>query len=219
MTGDVVLFGVGSVAEVVHYYLTHDSDYKVVAFTVDEEYKEEESKFDLPIIGFEDIQDKYPPEEFDMFVAVAYSNMNETRASKYEEAKTKGYDMISYVCSESVIWDNVEVGENCFIFENQTVQPFVEIGDNVILWSGNHIGHHSTIGDHCFISSHVVISGHVEIEPYCFLGVNSTISDGVSVAKRCLIGADALILNDTEKERVYLGSEATLYEKTSREVM
>ena len=54
-------------------------------------------------------------------------------------------------------------GDNCFILEDNTVQPFVRIGSNVTLWSGNHIGHDSTIGDHCFISSHVVVSGHVDI--------------------------------------------------------
>jgi sugar O-acyltransferase (sialic acid O-acetyltransferase NeuD family) len=219
MTGEVVLFGTGTVAEVIHYYLTHDSDYEVVAFTVDKEYRQNECKFDLPVVAFEDVQERYPPDEFDMFVAVAYSEMNKTRESKYKEAKDKGYDLISYVCSESMVWENVEIGDNCFIFENQTVQPFVEIGDNVILWSGNHIGHHSKIHDHCFVSSHVVVSGHVEIEPYCFLGVNSTISDGVTVAEGCLIGANALILNDTEEEQVYLGNEATLHDKSSTEVM
>ena len=50
-------------------------------------------------------------------------------------------------------------GDNCFILEDNTVQPFVTIGNNVTLWSGNHIGHDSVIEDDCFISSHVVVSG------------------------------------------------------------
>jgi len=95
------------------------------------------------------------------------------------------------------------MGENCFILEDVTIQPFVEFGDDVIVWSGNHIGHHSKIGNHCFITSHVVISGNVEVGDYCFLGVNSTIRDGIKIANHCVIGAGAVILKNTKEKEVY----------------
>jgi len=98
------------------------------------------------------------------------------------------------------------VGDNCFIFEDNTVQPFVTIGNNVTLWSGNHIGHHSVIHDHCFIASHVVVSGGVEIGEQCFIGVNATLRDHIRVGARCVIGAGALLLDHAEPEGVYLGA-------------
>jgi sugar O-acyltransferase (sialic acid O-acetyltransferase NeuD family) len=206
----VLIFGAGSFAEVVYYYLTKDSPFEVVAFTVDEKYITEKEKFGLPVVPFEKIEDVYPPDKFKMFVAIAYRNLNKIRAHKYREAKEKGYELISYICSKAIVWDNVEVGDNCFIFEANVIQPFVKIGNDVIIWSGNHIGHHTTIGDHCFIASHAVISGHVKIEPYCFLGVNATIRDGITIAKECLIGADALIIKDTQERGVYAGHPAKL---------
>lgn len=216
---EVVLFGTGSFAEIAYQYLSQDSEYEVVAFTADKAYIEEESLFGLPVIPFETVAEQYPPEEHGMFVAITYTNLNHLRASKCAQAKEKGYELISYVSSDSTVWDSVSIGENCFIFENQTIQPFVEIGNNVILWSGNHIGHHSTIGDNCFIASHVVVSGHVEIEEYCFLGVNSTIIDGVTVAEHTLVGAQALITDDTKKNGVYIGNKADLRATNSREIL
>lgn len=129
--------------------------------------------------------------------------MNRVRTRLYSEAKAKGFSIASYVSSKAYVWRNVEIGENCFIFEDNVIQPFVKIGNNVIIWSGNHVGHHSVIKDHCFIASHVVISGFVEIGEYCFLGVNATIANNLKIAKNCLIGASAIILRDTEEGKVY----------------
>jgi len=213
----VVIFGTGSFAEVAYYYLEKDSPYAVVAFTADKDLITEVEKFGLPVVPFEEVEKLYPPDRFKMFVAIGYSKVNKVREEKYNQAKEKGYELISYICSKAIVWDNVETGDNCFIFEANVIQPFVKIGNDVIIWSGNHIGHHSTIGDHCFIASHAVISGHCKIEPYCFIGVNATIIDGRTIAKECIIGADALIVKDTQKGGVYGGNPAkllrTVYDK------
>jgi len=207
----VVIFSTGEMAEIAHFYFTHDSPYEVAAFTEDENFIKEKELFGLPVIPFEEIEKNYPPDKFNMFIALSYRNINRIRAERYAEAKRKGYELVSYICTKSVYWGDTEIGDNCFIFENQTIQPFVKIGNNVIIWSGNHIGHHSVIGDHCFISSHVVISGHVRIGEYSFLGVNSTIRDGITIARECVIGAGTLILKDTVEKGVYKGKATELY--------
>ena len=120
-------------------------------------------------------------------------------------ARSMGYRLASYVSSRATVLNEGRIGDNCFIFEDNTIQPFVTIGDNVVLWSGNHIGHHSTIKDHCFIASHVVVSGGVEIDEQCFIGVNATLRDHIKIGARCVIGAGTLLLADAEPEGVYIG--------------
>lgn len=214
-TKKVVIFGTGDFAQVAHFYLTHDSLYEVAAFTANERFIREKELFGLLVVPFEDITQNYPADQFKMFIAVAYSNVNKVRAAKYYEAKSKGYELITYVNSKVTRWGNLEIGDNCFIFEDQTIQPFVKIGSNVIIWSGNHLGHHVTIGDHCFISSHVVISGRARIEPYCFIGVNVSIRDGITIARECVIGAGSVIVKDTQERGVYIGKAAELYSEDS----
>ena len=199
----IIIFGNEDFAEVAHFYFTHDSPYDIVAFTVHERFIKNKELFDLPVVPFEKIETIYPPSEFSMFIAIAYSKINKVRAKVYEDAKSKGYDLVSYVNSKVTKWEEIKMGENCFILEDVTIQPFVEFGDDVIVWSGNHIGHHSKIGNHCFITSHVVISGNVQVGDYCFLGVNSTIRDGIKIANHCVIGAGAVILKDTKEKEVY----------------
>lgn len=138
----VVIFGTEGLAQVAHFYLTHDSPYEVVAFTVDRDYIKENELLGLPIVPFGEIEESYPPDKFKMFVAMGYSNVNKARAEKYYEAKSKGYELISYVNSKSVLWGDTKIGDNCFIFENQTIQPVVKIGNDVIIQGGNHIKYH-----------------------------------------------------------------------------
>jgi sugar O-acyltransferase (sialic acid O-acetyltransferase NeuD family) len=214
----VVVFGTASFAQVVHFYLTHDSDHRIVAFTVHASHLTERELLGVPVIPFEEIERHYPPDAFGMFVAVGWKKVNQVRAAIYAEAKAKGYQLLTYVNSKSVHWGDTRIGDNCFIFENQTIQPFVTIGNDVIIWSGNHIGHHAAIGDHCFITSHVVISGHVRIGPYCVLGVNATIRDDISIGQSCVIGAGALIMKSTKDGEVYIGERTPVFPRPSDKI-
>ena len=188
-----------------HYYFARDSEHENVAFTVDREFRKDDDFLGLPLLDFDEVVERYSPETHKMFIALSYTKMNKIRAEKYCKAKALGYELVSYISSKCSFLTEYPIGENCFILEDNTVQPFVKIGNNVTLWSGNHIGHHSTIHDHCFIASHVVISGGVEIGESCFIGVNATLRDHIKVGEKCVIGAGALLLADAEPEGVYIG--------------
>ena len=202
---NLVIFGTGDIAELAHYYFTHDSDYRVVAFTVDGAFKKADKFCGLPVIAFDEILQHFLPTETEVFIALAYAKLNQLRKDKYLAVKALGYRLASFVSPDATVRNDGRIGENCFIFEDNTIQPFVTIGNNVTLWSGNHIGHHSTIHDHCFIASHVVISGGCEIGEQCFIGVNATLRDHIKVGAKCVIGAGTLLLADAEAEGVYIG--------------
>jgi sugar O-acyltransferase (sialic acid O-acetyltransferase NeuD family) len=206
MKTSLIIFGSGDIAQLAHYYFTTDSEYQVVAFTVDSAYLIEQTFCNLPVIPFEELATHYPANLHEMFIALSYSKLNAIRKEKYLTAKTMGYRLASFISSHATVLNDKRIGENCFIIEDNTIQPFVKIGNNVTLWSGNHIGHHSTIKDHCFIASHAVISGGVEIGEQCFIGVNATLRDHIKIGEKCVIGAGALLLADAEPEGVYIGT-------------
>lgn len=214
----LVVFGAGDIAKLAHYYFTRDSKHEVVAFSVDKEYLKDDIFLGLPLLDFDRITDHYPPKIYKMFIALSYAKMNKVRAEKYYKAKELGYELVSYVSSRCSFLTDKPVGENCFILEDNTIQPFVKIGNNVTLWSGNHIGHESVIEDHCNITSHVVVSGHVHIHQYCFIGVNATIRNSITIAPETLIGAGAIIMKDTIEKGVYIPQRAELFSKKSDEI-
>ncbi len=215
---EIVLFGNGQMAETAHVYIEHDSPFTVVAFCVDKERISSDNYRGLPLVAFEEVDNIYPPGRYDMFIPMSAKDFNTQRESKFYAAKAMGYTMVSYVSPHAMVAPKTRIGENCFIFEANVIQPFASIGDNTILWSGNHIGHHSSIGAHCFLASHVVISGRVTVGNNCYFGVNSTVRDGVTIAPKCTIGAGALIMRDTDEFQVYMGLPGKRVPQKSDEV-
>jgi sugar O-acyltransferase (sialic acid O-acetyltransferase NeuD family) len=214
----VILFGSGQMASMISFYLSHDSPFEVVAFTVDGEHIKEATLLGLPIVPFEDIERDYPPGEFAMSIPISYRGANQLRAEKYQQAKAKGYPLINYISSKATIWPGLVIGDNCFILEGCIVQPFAEIGSDVFMGCSSLVGHHCVIGDHCFLAPGAVTLGFVRVGPYCFLGANSTIRDGISVASECLIGAGVHITRNTEEKQVYIGTRTEPLAKRSDEL-
>ncbi len=199
----LVVVGDSAFAEIAYEYFTHDSEYQVVGFSVERKFLKKVELCGLPVVPFESLEKSFSPSDHEVFAAIAYGQLNRLRARFCAQAKEKGFKLASYVSSRAFVWRNVQMGEHCFIFEGNVVQPFVQLGNDVILWSGNHIGHHSIIKDHCFISSHVVISGFVEVGESCFLGVNSTVINNIKIARDCWIGPGILITKDTSGGSIY----------------
>jgi len=214
----IIIFGTGDIAQIANFYFETDSNYEVVAFTVDKLYLIDNEFEGKPVIPFEEIINSYPPDRYKMFIAISYKSMNKIREEKYLQSKKMGYELVSYVSSRCTYLSQFSCGDNCFIFEDNTIQPFVKIGNNVTIWSGNHIGHHSEIWDNNFISSHVVISGHCKIKNNCFLGVNSTLHNNIEIEKETLIAAGAIVSKSTKPKNVILPVSSSVFNKNSDEI-
>jgi sugar O-acyltransferase (sialic acid O-acetyltransferase NeuD family) len=192
----IIVFGTGEIAELADFYFIHDSEFEVVGFTVDGAFMKHSEFRGRPVVPFEQIAQKFPPEHYGFFAAVSYTKLNVIRAEKVAAARAMGYRIVSYSSSRATTFSGFKLKENCFILEDNTIQPFASIGENVTLWSGNHIGHHSIIENDVFLASQIVVSGGVRIGQGSFVGVNVTIRDHVTIGKKCVLGAGALVLED-----------------------
>jgi sugar O-acyltransferase (sialic acid O-acetyltransferase NeuD family) len=192
----IVLFGTGRGAEVAHRFLLKDSPHEIVAFTVDDRFVSAATHRGLPLVSFEEVERRYPPEDFRLLVLLGYQRMNALRAEKYGQAKAKGYTLESYVASDIFRVEPIQVGENCFIMDNQSISLDVRIGNNVVMWSSNHVGDLTTIEDHAWLSSHVTIAANVTVGERAFLGIGATVSGRVTIGTAGFVGADALVSDD-----------------------
>lgn len=214
---NLVIYGIGETADIAYEYFTHDSEYEVVAFTVDKAYKSGDMHLDLPVIDFEILEQEFSSTEVEIFAASTYNKLNRVRTKMYLAAKVKGYKCANYISSKAFVWRNVELGENVFILENNVIQHKAKIGNNVVLWSGNHIGHQTIVHDNAYLSSHCVISGFCQIGEYSFLGVNCTFNDNIKLGKDNIVGSGALIVKNTEDGKLMIGAPAKPAQKTSYE--
>jgi len=208
----LLIFGSAEIAELARFYFDLDSPYQVVAFVVDDEFYLENTFQGLDVVPWSDALKVYPPSDYSMHVALSYRGLNSLRENKFKQCQSAGYELVSYVSSKATIFPDLKLGSNCFILENQNIQPRVTLEDNVMLWSGNHVGHGSTIKEHAYLASHVVISGHVEIGRRCFIGVNATIRDFLLIGDDTFIGMGAIVTRNLPEGSVVLPSKSEVIE-------
>ena len=212
-----IIFGTGELAQRIFFYLK-DSDGQVVAFCANKSKIDKEELLGLPVIAFENIKEKFPPSKFSMFIALAYSEMNKKRTEFFNEAKNKGYELYSFIHPSTKIWDEFEMGENCFILANNVIQPFVKIGNNVLIGSNNLISHNTTIGDNCFITSNVTMGGHITMGKNCFVGLSATINQRIKIGNECIVGAGTIISKDINDKEVYAEHSSTKLPQSSEHI-
>jgi len=215
----IVLFGAGRGADVAYRFLTRDSDHEVCGFAPERAFLTQDTFHGLPVVPFEEVEKTFPPAEFQMLVLLGYQSMNALRAEKYAQARRKGYRLTSYVCSDFFRAEDLRVGENCFILDNQSISLDVAIGNNVVMWSSNHVGDLTVIEDHAWISSHVTIAANVTIREGCFVGIGATISNHVTLGKNTFVGANGLITTDTAANSVHVCGESKAIDADSATFM
>jgi sugar O-acyltransferase (sialic acid O-acetyltransferase NeuD family) len=215
----LVIVGDSLFAEIAHEYFTHDSGYEVIAFSVERPFLTNTQFRGLPVIPFDELAKTVEPGDCSVFVAITYLQLNRVRTRLMRAAVAQGFSLASYVSSRAFVWHNVQLGEHCFVFEDNTLQPFVRIGRNCILWSGNHIGHHSSIGENVFISSHVVVSGSVTIGDNCFLGVNASLANDITVHSDVWIGPHVVVTRDVEADTVWRPVHSERRDTSAKELL
>jgi sugar O-acyltransferase (sialic acid O-acetyltransferase NeuD family) len=209
MKKKLVIFGADIMAKMVHFYFSRDSDYEVVAFTVDQEYIKEDIFLGLPVLPFENIERDFPPEKFKMFIAIGPSKMNVNREEKYISAKEKGYHLANYISPNSIC--NSVINENVFIGDFAIINPFCTIGNNNIFYEHTFIGNDVIIGEHCYFAPKAAIGTFAHIKNNSVIGTCAVVNTNVVVAKKTLVGASCFISIDTKTLGVYGAKSATLY--------
>jgi sugar O-acyltransferase (sialic acid O-acetyltransferase NeuD family) len=206
----IIIFGTGEYAELAHYYFENDPmfDYKVCGFVADDEYVESDTFRDLPLVKISDVLGIFPPTEYKAHVALSYSKLNKTRSEKYQQMKSLGYELPSYVCSRGTItWPDLNIGDNCFILEKNNIQPTVKIGNNVMIWSSNHLGHNCVLEDNVYLASGITISGHTIIGKNTFVGVNAAFKDFIKIGEDCFITMGANVTSDITNDATVTSSD------------
>lgn len=216
---NVVIFGVGNIAEIVGHYLDRDKDIRVVAHTVDRAYLEARTFQRRPVVPFDEVANRFPPSGHQMFIAIGYHEMNSVRTRVCERASEAGYTLVSYVHPSSSVFPGVEIGGNCFVMEGVVIQAKSKIGSNVFVAPGVMIGHHSTIEDHCWLSSGAILGGHNHLGKSCFLGINVSIGHLIDIGEETLITAGSLVTRGLPAGSVVVRPDTPMDDRKTKEYL
>ncbi len=214
----MVIFGNLRSAQLAHYCLAHDTQLKVAGFTVDAAFRRSDHFEGLPLVDFETLEARFPPGDYKLLIPAGYQQINGLRRSRFEQAKARGYGFANYISSRASTWPDLQMGENCLVYEHAVLQPFVSLGDNVIIRSGAHVSHHCRIGRHAFVSAMVAMAGDTTLGEQAFVGVGAVLRDGLRVAPRSFIAAGAVLIEDTDEGAAYAGNPARRMARAAHEL-
>lgn len=116
----------------------------------------------------------------------------------------------AFLRSNTVIYDDVEIGDNFKTGHGVVVREKTRIGDNVLIGTNSVIEGHCTFGNNISIQSNVYIPINTIIEDYVFIGPCSCFTNdkypiridydlkGPVIKKGASIGANSTFLSDIE---------------------
>lgn len=202
----VIIFGAGAFAELIRCRLA-ELGVTVAAFAIDRTFAGSASSGQQPIVLSENVVSEFPPNKFDMVVAVGYRSMRK-RAEVFERMISLGYSMPGVIFGRDGLSEKTEFGSNNIIFPGVTIDPFVKLGHNNIIWPGSVLCHDLVMGSHNYLSPGVVVAGNCNIGDRNFFGVRSAFIDGVEVASDCQILPGAILQSNATSLGKYAGIPA-----------
>tara|TARA_B100001093_G_scaffold204614_1_gene196729 strand:- start:15403 stop:16086 length:684 start_codon:yes stop_codon:yes gene_type:complete len=199
----LIIFGTGGAAKLAYEKISAKNDIEIEGFLEFKKYYKNNSFLGKKVYKFENISKAFI-KKYLLFYLKGYDELNKIREENFNLFKKKNFKFYSYICTKPPKENNVKIGDNCFILENQSLCSNVVIEDNVVIWSNNHIGDRTKISRHSWISSSISIGGDVKIGKNTFIGLNATICNSLRVGKNNFIGSNAHIAKDTKNDEVYI---------------
>lgn len=193
----IIIFGANDLGRLLKYYIDTDDKRQIVCFTMNKEYIKEDIFCGLPVVEFENINEKYSPNEYEILIAIGNSKMNDVRKKIFLDCKKMGYTVASYVHS-SCSFHCEDIGEGNIFLERCLVYPFSKIGNGNLCWDHVLISHDCEVGDFNTFSSYADLCGYVQIGNNGYFGKHCILNDFIHIADYTLVGAAAYAKKNTE---------------------
>ena len=202
---NVVIYGETAFAERIYSYIKFEKSMNVLAFTNAKAFKEKETIQGVPVIAFEELNEKLDGKDFGILIAVGYVQMNNIRRKIYKECKDAGHRIATYISKAATLYsDNIE--EGCIIMPKVYIGPNCTVGKGNIIASCTCLSHDNKIGEFNFISSNAIFGGHSTVCNNCFIGLGCVIRDGITISDYSLIGSATNLLTSTDTKGIYVGN-------------
>lgn len=204
----VIVYGNSALSKMLFCDAEGDPNFQIVAFTAQRQYITGPVLFGVPVIDACDIAALYPPDKFDMVLALGgYSDMR-LRAQNYRDVKAMGYHLCNYLSRKADVMPGLQMGENNLVIGSAHIGMEGRMGNNNVIRQNVYLGHNFQLGDHNMISAGCTIGGYCSMGSACFVGLGATVINNVNVADETLIGAGSVVIRDTEPHSKVVGNPA-----------
>lgn len=141
-------------------------------------------------------------------IGMLHGDNARTRERIMQEARAWGF-VFPAVCSpNSVVNEEVSIGEGTLLCDGTVINSMTRIGEGVIINTSSSVDHDCVLGNHVHVAPGVTLSGGVTIGDYTMIGAGSTIVENKTISANVLIGAGSTVVRDLTEPGVYFGNPA-----------
>ncbi len=143
-------------------------------------------------------------------IAIADYNIREKVSIKFATTRIKPFNIIA---SNTVIYDNNEIGEGAILFPFTTITSNAKIGKFFHANIYSYVAHDCIIGNYVTFAPNVHCNGRVVVEDYAYIGTGVVIKQGVQdkpivIGKGAVVGMGAVVTKSVAPYTTVVGIPA-----------
>ena len=150
------------------------------------------------------------PQEKSIVLAIADSKIREILVAKCAKDEVS---ILSLKASNSIILDNVEIGEGSVLCHFTQLTSNIKIGKQFHANIYSYVAHDCVIGDYVTFAPKVQCNGNVHIEDHAYIGTGAIIKQGTSkrplvIGKGAVVGMGAVVTKSVAPGVIVIGNPA-----------
>jgi sugar O-acyltransferase (sialic acid O-acetyltransferase NeuD family) len=199
MNKEVVIFGTGGHAKVVHDILVKEGQYTPVAFFSLENTLQ--TFLGLPHFH----QNSFKQSRYTQGVVAVGDNWTRSKVTKLILSEKNSFIFVNAIHPSAQVGTGVVLGTGNVVMANAVINPYSKIGSHVIINTSSSIDHDCQLDDYSSVAPGVVLGGNVRLGEFSAISLGTKVIHNKKIGKHSVIGAGALVLKDFDDYSVAYG--------------
>lgn len=205
MASKLVLIGGGGHCHACIDVIESGKEFSIIGI-IDKREKVGQSVLGYPIIGDDEDLPKIVNEDITFLITVGHIKSSKIREKLFNLLEILNANIATVISHYAIVSKYSKIAKGTIIMHRAIIGPNTQIGQNCIINTNATIEHDTIIGNNVHVSTHCVINGNCHLKDGTFIGSNSTLFNGIKISENIIVGAGSLVSKNIVDSGIYFGN-------------
>lgn len=207
MKKDLIIFGTANMTQQFLSEVDRFGAVNPVVLTVDRQYITADRMYDLPVVPYDELVDKYSPEQYDMLM-VRGNGKPQVFQQLYERLHDGPYKLINYISPKSFTDSDLVMGDNNIVYAGADLGYGGVMGSCNVIRQQVYLGHEFNIGSFNTFRPGCKVGGMLRMGNHNEISLASVVRDGITIGDECVVGMGAVVVKNVDSYCTVMGVPA-----------